>query len=131
MQAICWLRPEIFFSYRNYLTIFSKNNASHRKAQVLIVNRKLAAFLPQICGKKCNMRYKSLDLKHCMRCPPLREGGCVAAGRVTCTQHVITSQSPAAPAPLKGSLSFNYTLSASYNKKSLPPYVSVKQQAKT
>ena len=40
-----------------------------------------------------------------MKCPPLREGGCVAAGRVTCTQHVITSQSPTAPAPLKGSLS--------------------------
>ena len=59
MQAICWLRPEIFFSYRNYLTIFTKNNASHRKAQVLIVNRKLAAFLPQIWGEKCNMRYKS------------------------------------------------------------------------
>ena len=59
MQAICWLRPEIFFSYRNYLTIFSKNNASHRKAQVLIVNRKSAAFLPQIWGEKCNMRYKS------------------------------------------------------------------------
>ena len=94
------LRPEIFFSYRNYLTIFTKNNASHRKAQVLIVNRKLAAFLPQILGKKCNMRYKSLGLKHCMRCPPLREGGCVSAGRVTCTQPVITSQSPAAPAPL-------------------------------
>ena len=59
MQAICWLRPEIFFSYRNYLTIFTKDNASHRKAQVLIVNRKLAAFLPQIWGEKCNMRYKS------------------------------------------------------------------------
>ena len=59
MQAICWLRPEIFFSYRNYLTIFTKNNASHRKAQVLIVSRKLEAFLQQIMGKKCNMRYKS------------------------------------------------------------------------
>ena len=59
VQAICWLRPEIFFSYRNYLTIFTKNNASHRKAQISIVNRKSAAFLPQISSEKCNMRYKS------------------------------------------------------------------------